>query len=66
MGQSEIIEFLEKHKGNWFTSDKLAIATKSSKSTIRSPLLRLFEYGAVIRRVKKDVRLQYEYKYDTG
>ena len=66
MGQSEIIKFLEKHKGKWFTSDELAIGTKSSVTTIKSPLLKLMEHGAIIRRIKKNVRLQYEYKYGTG
>lgn len=41
MGQTEICEYLDKHKNEWFTSKQLAKELKVSKSTIAMSLKRL-------------------------
>ena len=47
MGQQEVLDFLEKHKSNWFTSDELSALLKTSQGAVGRSLLKLRRIGYV-------------------
>lgn len=66
MGQSEILEILEKYKSNWLDSNQLLTLLKSTnKSSVSQCLARLRKHNAIEFKETKNSHgnLKYVYKY---
>lgn len=64
MGQDEIVQWLEKHKDEWFTAHELADNLNLSKSAIDTSLFTLYSYrfSNLKRRKRMDEKYQpFEY-----
>lgn len=66
MGQDEILNYLESHKQNWYSSRKLMKELDCGKGSISTGLRKLFLQGCLFVRDEKKEKHNYrivEYKY---
>ncbi len=65
ISQSEVQEFLEKHKGAWFSTKQISKVLKITEGTCCNNLSRLRRHSFVeMRGTDKPCKFEYSYKED--
>lgn len=62
MGQQEVLDFLGKHREEWFTAEQIIKCLRLSQNSVRGNLRRLRHSGMVCSRPTPKRAIEYKWK----